>query len=61
MGRIKPIRKTATPGDHVTTSITLTQGMYEQLENERIRVGARNRSDMVRMILDEYFTQEVED
>lgn len=59
MPRLTPInqRKQIVPTG--ITSVNLSLEMVDKLRDEQIRVGAKSRSDLVRMILESYFEEEV--
>lgn len=58
MKRLEPI-KTKAPS-HSITSVNLGEKLSQQVTNEKIRIGASSRSEVVRLILEAYF-EEFED
>jgi metal-responsive CopG/Arc/MetJ family transcriptional regulator len=58
MARLKPIKN----GDSdIVTSITLTKQLSREVTKEQKRIGARSKSEMIRLILEEYFKQELKE
>lgn len=43
---------------HRITSVYFTQDLANKLEAERIRIGARSRSEVVRKVLELYFAED---
>lgn len=59
MKRLEPIQtRSKTPGG--PTSINLSIEQLEKVDAEVVRIGARGRSDLIRMIIDLYFEDDDE-
>jgi metal-responsive CopG/Arc/MetJ family transcriptional regulator len=41
------------------TSVSISPEMDKMLREEQVRVGAKSRSELIRLILEEYFKQEI--
>jgi metal-responsive CopG/Arc/MetJ family transcriptional regulator len=59
MARLKPL-DSADDTANVMFSISISQRMADQLDEEQKRIGARSRAELGRMILEEYFKQPIE-
>ena len=55
MARLKPIKETTPNG--VITSISVTKEINAQLVKEQKRTGVRSKSELIRLIIEEYFKQ----
>ena len=61
MARLKPIKLDTDDSVRVAITINVSQEIADKISEEQDRVGIRNRSELCRMILEEYFKQEVEE
>jgi metal-responsive CopG/Arc/MetJ family transcriptional regulator len=58
MARLNPVTdKVQKP--NLITSVNLNIEMIEKLKEEMTRIGIASRSDLIRMILEEYFKEEI--
>ena len=59
MARLTPLAN-VDDASTVMFSVSITQKMADMLDEEVKRVGARSRAELGRLILEEYFKQEIE-
>lgn len=59
MARLKPL-DTVDESVRVAITINVNQELADKITEEQDRIGIRNRSELCRMILEEYFKQPVE-
>jgi len=59
MARLSPAKPIVNERNTEVVSFSCTPSMYEMLLVEMKRVNAKNRSELVRMIVEEYFNEEV--
>lgn len=60
MARLKPINNDS-ESYTVMMTISINQTMADKIDEEQKRIKARSRSELVRMILNEYFEQEIKE
>ena len=60
MPRLTPIEPVSKePKPYSPTSVLLTPEMREQIDEEKVRVGAKSRSDLIKLIISAYFEEEI--